>query len=242
MKALHNNNMESIDIYGLYINMLEQPHLMIAGATGSGKSVAVSGLILTALTKTNAQFILIDPKRVELVQYRHLKRCIVYASEPDEMTKAITTALEITEGRYKRMQAQGVRKWQGDDVYIVIDEFADLMTTQGKQITPLIQRLAQIGRAASVHIILCTQCPTRDVIPTKIKVNFDARLGLRTRSRQDSINILGVKGCEDLPRYGQGFYMRPLACEKVNVPYYTDEDIEKVVKSQKKRLFKRKRR
>lgn len=240
MKAWYNQDMQKTYIHNLYADMLKQPHLMIAGATGSGKSVAVNGLMVTALLKTGAQFILIDPKRVELVQYKRLKRCIMYASEPDQMTQAVQKGLGLTELRYKQMQRRGIRTWDGEGVYIVIDEFADLMTTQGKTVTPMIQRLAQIGRAAGVHIILCTQCPTRDVIPTKIKVNFDARLGLRTRSRQDSINILGVKGCEELPRYGQGYYMTPMACEKVKVPYYTDEDIEKVIRTQKTKGFFRK--
>ena len=134
--------------------------------------------------------------------------------------------MQITETRYKEMQRAGVRKYQGAAVYIVIDELADLMTTNKKAVAPLIQRLAQIGRAANVHIIAATQCPLAAVIPTPIKVNFDSRVALRTRSRQDSRNILELPGCERLPRYGQGYYMKPEGNTLYNIPMHTDSDIQ----------------
>lgn len=218
--------------YNLYLDMLKQPHLLIAGATGSGKSVAVNGLIYTALynAPNEKQLILIDPKRVELAQYKRLQHCIKYASEPKDMINALKLAMDITEQRYKRMQKRGLRKSTEADIYVIIDELADLMTTNKKEIQPLIQRLCQIGRAAGVHVIACTQCPLSSVIPTPIKVNFDARLGLRTRSAQDSRNIMGFAGCETLPRYGQGYYMSPDINSKVIVPYYDDETLQERIK------------
>lgn len=206
--------------YTLYRDMLEQPHLLIAGATGSGKSVVINSLIYTALLDSPAavQFILIDPKRVELVDYKHLPHTIKYSSEPGEMVQALEKAIEITEDRYKYMQRRRMKKYSGAALYVVIDELADLMTTNKKQVQPFIQRLCQIGRAANVHVIAATQCPLASVIPTPIKVNFDARVGLRTRSAQDSRNILGFKGCEQLPRYGQGYYMTPGELSLYNIP------------------------
>lgn len=203
--------------YTLYRDMLSQPHLMVAGATGSGKSVVINALIYTALFckptegEGGAQLILIDPKRVELVGFKCLPHTLRYASEPAEMVQALVYAMSITEGRYHTMQRQGVKKWDGGQVYIVIDEFADLMTTNKKQVQPLIQRLAQIGRAAGVHIILATQCPLAKVIPTEIKVNFDAILGLRTATPQHSRNIIDQTGCELFPdprteRRSLGYY------------------------------------
>lgn len=112
---------------------------------------------------------------------------------------------------------------------MVIDELADLMTTNKKQVQPLIQRLAQIGRAANVHIIAATQCPLSTVIPTPIKVNFDSRVGLRTRSKQDSRNILGLPGCETLPRYGQGYYMTPAGLQLYNIPMYSPAEVQRLV-------------
>ena len=208
------------EYYTLYKDMLSQPHLLIAGATGSGKSVVINSLIYTALLDSPAavEFILIDPKRVELVDYKQLPHTIKYASEPREMVQALEKAIEITEDRYKYMQRRRLKKYSGEALYIIIDELADLMTTNKKQVQPIIQRLCHIGRAANVHVIAATQCPLASVIPTPIKVNFDARIGLRTRSAQDSRNILGFKGCEQLPRYGQGYYMTPGELTLYNIP------------------------
>lgn len=211
-------------IYNLFEDMTKQPHLLVAGATGSGKSVVVNGIITTLLYRTDAQFILIDPKRVELSPYKNVPHCIKYASEPQEMVEALNYAMDIVEKRYREMQARRERKYSGGDVYVIIDEFADLMTTNRRVVAPLIQRLAQIGRASKIHIILCTQTPIAKVIPTEIKCNFDARIGLRTRSAQDSRNILDCNGLETLPAYGKGIYMTPKGQTRVSIPYINEAE------------------
>ena len=219
----------------LYKDMLSQPHLLVAGATGSGKSVVINGIITTALyrlplnTDNGARFILIDPKRVELSAYRKLPHTLKYASEPEDMINALNYAMNLTEKRYKSMQVSGLKKYDGSDVYVIIDEFADLMTTQRRTVMPLIQRLAQIGRAARVHIILATQTPISRILPTEIKCNFDARVGLRTRSAQDSRNIIGKTGLELLPVYGNGYYMKPGDERYYNIPMVSDEEIDRLV-------------
>lgn len=216
----------------LYHDMTLQPHLLIAGATGSGKSVVINGIMQAMLTlhsPAEAQFILIDPKRVELSMYRSLPHTVAYASEPGEPARALQQAIQIIEMRYAAMQRQGVRKYAGADLYVIIDELADLMTTDKRTIQPLLQRIAQIGRAARVHIIAATQCPLASVIPTAIKCNFDSRLGLRTRSAQDSRNILGQPGCETLPRYGSGYYMTPEGISRYKLPMFTDDQINALV-------------
>lgn len=225
----------SAEISTLFLDMASQPHILIAGATGSGKSVAVNGMIHALLFRSpsdipgGAKFILIDPKRVELVAYRDCPHTALYASEPVSMISALHSAMRITERRYAAMQEAQVKKYNGADLYIIIDEFADLMTTQGKVVVPLIQRLAQIGRAARVHLVICTQTPISEVLPTKIKCNFDARLGLRTRSAQDSRNILGYSGLESLPRYGQGIYMKPEGDTLGYIPMVPEEEIERII-------------
>lgn len=217
--------------YNLFADMLKQPHLLVAGATGSGKSVVINGIITTALKDSPAavQFIFIDPKRVELVDYRPLPHTLKYASEPGDMVQALQYAMDTTERRYKAMQSHHEKNYSGGAVYVIIDELADLMTTNKKQVQPLIQRLAQIGRAANVHIIAATQCPLSAVIPTPIKVNFDSRVGLRTRSKQDSRNILGLPGCETLPRYGQGYYMTPAGLQLYNIPMYSPAEVQRLI-------------
>lgn len=214
--------------YKWYVDMLQQPHLLIAGATGSGKSVLINGLIYTALfdAPSQVQFILVDPKRVELVQYARLPHTLYHATEAEDRVKALERALEICDSRYKRMSKVRLRKYPGGHIYIIIDEYADLVTTQKKQVSPLIQRLAQIGRAANIHIILATQTPIAKVLSTEIKCNFDARVGLRTRSAQDSRNILGRVGCENLPRYGLGWYVSPDTDQQIAIPLYSEEELK----------------
>lgn len=218
-------------IYNLFENMTQQPHLLVAGATGSGKSVVVNGIISTLLFRlpNDARLILIDPKRVELSPYRDIPHTIKYASEPQEMLDALKFAMEICNKRYIEMQENKERKYSGGDVFVIIDEFADLMTTQRREVAPLIQRLAQIGRASKVHVILCTQTPISKIIPTEIKCNFDARVGLRTRSAQDSRNILGHTGLELLPMYGKGIYMSPAGEKCYNIPYIDENEQQRLI-------------
>lgn len=216
------------------LDMLKQPHMLIAGSTGSGKSVLLNSLIYTALYKAplQLQFILIDPKRVELNQYRPLPHCLRYASEPDEIAATLAAAAAYMDGRYKVLQAHGLKEWDGGHIYVIIDEFADLMTTQKRDTLPQLQRLAQLGRAAHLHLIAATQRPTKDIINGQIKVNMDSRLALRCPTAQDSRNILDVKGAETLPRFGFGYYLTPetMRPELVKIPYTDPADLAARVK------------
>jgi len=228
----------------LFYDMSKQNHLLIAGATGSGKSVIVNGIITTLLYRFphEARLILIDPKRVELRPYKNVPHTLKYASEPNDMVEALKLAIRICDDRFKEMQKRGDRLYRGGDVYVIIDEWADLMTTNRRVVAPLVQRLAQIGRASKVHVILCTQTPIAKVIPTEIKCNFDSRVGLRTRSAQDSRNILGYSGLETLPQYGQGIYMTPQEETLYKIPYVTEAEQKRLIEWWVKQLPKRKRR
>lgn len=211
--------------YELYADMLKQKHLLIAGATGSGKSVVINGLIYTALLQgpDKSRFILIDPKRVELVKYAKCPHTITHATEPPAIISALASAVDLIDARYKAMAAKGDVLYSGSDVYIIIDELADLMTTSRREVQPLLQRICQIGRAARVHVIAATQCPLVSVIPTAIKVNFDSVVALHTACAQHSRNILEAKGCELLPPYGQGFYRTPRGTTLYNIPMYSQD-------------------
>lgn len=221
----------------LFMDMLKQSHLLIAGASGSGKSVLVNGLICTMLYDLpfnqagEKQFILIDPKRTELSPYKDMPHCLRYASEPEDMLDALHYAVGITEQRYREMEYYGWRTYNGGDIYVIIEELADLMTTQRRAVQPLIQRLCQIARAAKIHLIAVTQCPLVQVIPTPIKVNFDGIVALRTRCAQDSRNIIGVSGAEELPRYGECLYLTPdkMDVEKWCVPFVTEEEQRRII-------------
>ncbi len=128
------------------LDMLEQPHILIAGSTGSGKSVLINTLIYTALYKAphRNSFILIDPKRVELIDYKELPHTLIYASEPPDIVTALNAAIDTMEGRYKQMQAERLKKSREGDIFVIVDEFADLMTTQKRQTMPQICRLAVV--------------------------------------------------------------------------------------------------
>ncbi len=219
--------------WDLFTDALAQPHLLIAGTTGSGKSVIINGLIDTLMHRLpfdqpgNAQLILIDPKRVELSQYKDIPHTVRYASEPAEMLAALQAAMAITEKRFKAMQRKGEKLYTGGDLYVVIDEWADLMTTQKKAVMPIVQRLAQVGRAARVHIILATQTPLATILPTEIKCNFDARFCLRTMNASQSRVIMDANGCESLPRFGSGFFVTPASSKLYSIPYVQPEEIKR---------------
>ena len=215
----------------LYADMLNVPHLLIGGTTGSGKSVLINQLITTGIAYTPAhkQFILIDPKRVELYKYAHLPHCMYYADTPERIENALTESIRVMEERFERMRAQGLTMSDQSDIYIIIDELADMMTTRPRTYGPLIQRLAQLGRAARMHVIAATQCPLREVIPTPIKVNFDNRICLRTRNAQDSRNIMGESGGEKLPPYGECYWAGPMGTKRTILPLYKPEAVEQIM-------------
>lgn len=216
----------------LYDSMANQTHLLIAGRTGAGKSCVVNGIIHSQLVQKSCdevQFIFIDPKRVELSQWKNIPHCLAYASDnPSDRLYALNLAIRIIEKRFEEMEANGLKKYNGADVLVIIDELADLLTTQKADVLPLLQRIGQIGRAAKVHLIACTQCPTAQILSTQLRCNFDSILGLRTRSAQDSRNIIGIKGCEKLPDHGQGYYVTPQREGIVDLPLIPEEDLNQV--------------
>ena len=216
----------------IVLDWLEAPHLLIAGSSGSGKSVLLNLLIHDIMGEFpgRKQMILIDPKRVELVQFKCLPHTMRYASEREEMLSALDGAVWLMEERYKEMQSQGLRKYQGGDIYVIVDEYADLIVTDKKRVEPLVLRLAQMGRASRIHLILCTQRPTRDIITGSIKVNIDHRFALHVPTAQDSRNIMGVNGAESLPMYGQAYYYSPSGIELYEIPMMDEAEMDRLVK------------
>ena len=221
----------------LYDEMSQQSHLLIAGATGSGKSSVINGIIYRLLYKSPAsvQFAFIDVKRVELIDYRRLPHCIGYADSVQDSINLLVSTLQTIETRFKRMQTARVKLYPGSDLYIIIDELADLMIAGKRELIPLIQRIAQIGRAARVHLIVATQCPIAAILPTQIKCNFDARVALKTATNQDSRNIIGLSGCEAFPDpaidgIAYGYYRRGSRADICKLPLIPHEDIQRLIK------------
>ena len=224
-------------VYTKFLDLADKSHLLIAGATGSGKSVALNGIIHSLLmTKfpSDCQFVLIDPKKVELIQYARTPHCVRYASDHPDIVRSLQWAVDETDRRFSVMQAQGVREYLGGHLYVIIDELADLMVSIKKETLPLLQRIAQIGRAARVHLIACSQNIMAQTIPTVLRCNFPAVLGLRTCNAAQSRFLIQATGCEMLPdpkREGKGYgFLRDGAdLDKILVYKYPDDDVDRVL-------------
>lgn len=225
-------------VYTPFLRLAECPHLLIAGATGSGKSVALNGIITSLLmteSPFHVQFVLIDPKKVELIQYADLPHTVRYASEHPDIIRLLQWAVDETDRRFATMQKTRSKEYEGPDLYVIIDELADLMVSIKKDSLPLLQRLAQIGRAARVHCICCSQNIMAQTIPTVLRCNFPTILGLRTCNAQQSRFLISAPGCETLPdpkREGKGYgFIRDGAdLEKILIYKYDDSIIESVIR------------
>lgn len=195
-------------------------HLLIAGATGAGKSVFLNGLICELLKTSPFEtwLILIDPKKTELTDYKDLPHTMTYASDSETIVNVFNFACNLMGKRFQRMQKRGLKNYDGAHVYIIIDELAPLMLNDKKRIEPLLNDLMLLGRAARVHIIACTQRATASVIGSVLKANIVHRIALRTSTKQESRNILEVAGAEKLPRHGTCVYSDGIDYTRHDVP------------------------
>ena len=204
---------ESAAAADLYDTMLKQTHLLIAGTTGSGKSFLIHRLI-ERLLKKDCSIILFDPKIVELIQYKECPNVDIYESDAAKIANILKFVCAGMKDAFNILAAAGLKETPAKHTYIIIDEFADLVNIPGnrtlsKEIFAYVQRIAQIGRAAGVHLIIATQRPTREIIPGAITGNLTAKIALRTASAQESRNIIGISGAEKFPRIGKAFYFSP---------------------------------
>ena len=218
------------------------PHLLIAGTTGSGKSVCINTIILSLLykyTPEKCNLILIDPKMLELSAYEGIPHLLCpVITEAKKATAALGWAVKEMESRYKLMTSVGVKNIDGYNskhkkhmpyIVVVVDEMSDLMLVAGKEIENYIQRLSQMARAAGIHIIMATQRPSVDVITGTIKANFPTRISFQVSSKIDSRTILGEQGAEQLLGKGDMLFMSSAnRIVRIHAPFVSETEIEKV--------------
>jgi DNA segregation ATPase FtsK/SpoIIIE, S-DNA-T family len=258
------------------VDLARMPHLLVAGTTGSGKSVAINTMILSLLYRLKPEqcrLIMVDPKMLELSVYDGIPHLLTpVVTDPKKAVVALKWAVREMEDRYKKMSKVGVRnidgfnarvaeaaakgeiitrtvqtgfdRESGEAIYeqeemdlaelpyivVIVDEMADLMMVAGKDIEGAIQRLAQMARAAGIHLIMATQRPSVDVITGTIKANFPTRISFQVTSKIDSRTILGEQGAEQLLGQGDMLYMAGGGrISRVHGPFVADNEVEKIV-------------
>ena len=223
-------------------DLSSMPHLLIAGTTGSGKSVCINTIILSLLyrhTPEKCKFILIDPKMLELSTYEGIPHLLCpVITEAKKAASVLGWVVKEMESRYRLMTKEGVKNIDGYNVkhklpmpyiVVVVDEMSDLMLVAGKEIENYIQKLSQMARAAGIHIIMATQRPSVDVITGTIKANFPTRISFQVTSKIDSRTILGEQGAEQLLGKGDMLYMSSAnRIIRIHAPFVSEDEIEKV--------------
>lgn len=231
------------------VDLLDMPHLLVAGSTGSGKSVALNTLLISllcTLKPSELKLIIIDPKRLEFAAYQDIAHLLFpIITQPHKAGPVLRWLVKLMEQRYELMAQLGVRsifdykkmckeKNQTDElpfIVVIIDELADLMMVARKEVEDAITRLAQMARAAGIHLIVATQRPSVDVITGIIKVNFPSRISFRVTSKVDSRTVLDALGAETLLGKGDMLFMdsKSARMRRVHGAYVTDGEIERVV-------------
>lgn len=220
---------------GVLLDISKAPHILIAGTTGSGKSVMLHNIIASLLLKNDpetAQFLIVDPKMVEFRYFYQGHPCVQQIiTDPADALEALENASSEMMRRYEIMSLQGLRFWNGCKLYIVIDEVADLIDTCGKRVEKQIANIARLGRGAGVHLIVATQHPTAQVLSRQITANLDTRIALRVDDSTASRLIIREAGAEKLRNKGDAIMRNADGTRFFHGAFITDAELEAFAKS-----------
>lgn len=209
--------------------------VLISGATGSGKSVVLNGILTSILRRyapsaasvgETCDVYLIDPKMVELNAYTVAPHVVGYAADHGDIVELLDELDRVMMNRYRDMSERGIKKWDGARIFAFIDEIGDLMTTRKAEVYPRITHLLNLCRAAGITIFLSSQSPSRATIPAAAQINATVKIALRCDTQIESKQVVGIAGAETLPKYGKALMKAPwlTGIKTVDVPYIDDEE------------------
>ncbi len=208
--------------------LLASNHVLIGGCTGSGKSVLLSDILwtLSGYNPHDDKYILVDLKRVELNHFKRFPHCIRFVNDKADVIPVLDRLVDIMNTRYSRMEKLEQRQSKEFRIYLIIDEFTQVLDICGKQAELKIAELLRMARAANIHLILATQDVSRKAIPASIQKNIVTRVGLACETAIDSKQIIGIPGCEQLPDYGYAYLKQGRKLDLFQVPMISDTDIQ----------------
>ena len=222
------------------IDMINGNHVLIAGTTGAGKSVLENAIMYALLCTRfpgiddngrNINFVLLDPKRVELKCYENIPHVIRYADTIEDIESALRSVRELIETRLQTMQRNRQRKSSEVPIYVFIDELVDLVTNKqhGKEIVRLLSDSASISRAANIFFVALTQSPSRAILPAQFKLLFNCRVALFCNNRIESQQIIDDGSATELPEHGLAIVQQNIHRYKIKIPMYSDEEIDNMI-------------
>lgn len=229
-RFLQSNNSTVALGNGMFLDIAKAPHVLVAGTTGSGKSVMLHNIICSLLLKNNpntARLLLIDPKMVEF-KFFYKDSPMLWdevQTDPEKALSALNRVSDEMMRRYETMSEQGIRFWTGERLYIVIDEIADLIYSAGKKVEKVIANIARLGRGAGIHLIVATQHPKADILTRQITANIDVRIALKVFDSSASRLVINALGAQDLKGKGDALLRVDGELKHFQGAYISDEEL-----------------
>ena len=214
-------------VHEIYSEIAREAHIMIGGATGSGKSVVEKGVIYNLaaeFTPDEVEMWFIDPKKVVLHRLEWLPHVRHYADNDKDAMLLLQLLSHEMDERNRYCQQNDIDEYKGKAIYLFIDETADVIVRQGKEVLRMFQVLLQMARSANIHLVFCSQCVNRKLIPAEVQCNITCIVGLKTRKAIESRQLVDSDACMKLPRYGKCVLITPDGEEVREVPMYSDSD------------------